>query len=316
MNTIQWLSHLIGFNTISSNSNLQLIEAIEAWFKLYDIPYHVVYDDKKFKANLLATIPAKNGDTRGGILFSGHTDVVPVAGQPWDTDPFVATEKEGKIYGRGTCDMKGYIAVLLALVPEFKKLDLLKPIHLAFTYDEEVGCIGAGGLVQYLQKIGLQPEACMIGEPSNMRPIIGEKSRQVYHCQVKGLAAHSSLASRGCNAVEYASRLIAYISNIANYLRQNGPFDEDFDIPFTTISTNIISGGIAANVTPGNCEFIFDVRYIPQFLRENFRSQVESYIRDELLPEMKKRIRMQRFISIKYPTRLVLTQWKMLPLRD
>ncbi|HHF7346181.1 TPA: acetylornithine deacetylase [Legionella feeleii] len=287
MNTLQWLSHLIGFKTISSNSNIQLIGAIEAWFKRYDIPYRLIYNKKKSKANLLATIPASNGETEGGIIFSGHTDVVPVAGQPWDTDPFIATEKDGKIYGRGACDMKGFVAVLLALAPEFKTLNLLKPIHFAFTYDEEVGCIGADVLTRYLRKIGLQPEACIIGEPSNMRPIIGEKSRQVYYCQVKGLAAHSSLPMRGCNAIEYASRLIAYVSNIASYLRQNGPFDEDFDVPFTTISTNIISGGVAANVTPGNCEFIFDVRYIPQFLCENFRSQIENYIRDELLPAMK-----------------------------
>lgn len=288
MNSQQWLSKLISFNTISSDSNLPLIKAIDDWFKRLDIESHIVYGPTKLKANLLATIPAANGKTQGGILLSGHTDVVPVAGQLWDTDPFIAIEKEGNIYGRGACDMKGFLAVLLALAPEFKKLPLLKPIHFSFTYDEEVGCIGADYLIEYLQKIKLQPEGCIVGEPSGMRPIIGEKARLVYHCQVQGLGAHSSIPEQGCNAIEYASSLICYIKSLATYLKENGPFDNDFDLPFTTITTNIVSGGITSNVIPGNCEFIFEVRYLPLFPLENFRSQIENYIHDELLPEMKK----------------------------
>lgn len=288
MDTLDWLKKLIGFNTISSNSNMLLIEAIEEWFKRQGIASHIIYGSTKDKANLLATIPAANNQTHGGILLSGHTDVVPVAGQLWDTDPFIAIEKDAKIYGRGACDMKGFIAVLLALVPEFKKLKLLKPIHLAFTFDEEVGCIGADFLVAYIQKLGIQPEGCIVGEPSSMRPIVGEKARQVYHCQVQGLPAHSSLAGEGCNAIEYASRLISYINKLSQHMKEKGPFDKDFDYPYTTISTNVISGGIASNVIPGTCEFIFDIRCLPQFLSENFRSQVINYIHNELLPEMKK----------------------------
>ena len=197
---------------------------------------------------------------RVGILLSGHTDVVPVAGQNWNTDPFVATEKDGKIYGRGSCDMKGFIAVLLALVPEFKKLHLLKPIHFSFTYDEEIGCIGVSYLLDHLKKTGIQPEGCIVGEPSNMQPITGEKTRHVYHCQVQGLASHASLPNRGCNAIEYASKLIWYIHKIADHLKENGPFDKDFDVPFTTITTNIVSGGTATNIIPGLCEFIFEVQ--------------------------------------------------------
>ncbi|KTC76952.1 acetylornithine deacetylase [Legionella brunensis] len=288
MDTLQWIKQLISFNTISSNSNMQLIEAIDAWFKQHDINSQVVYGPTDLKANLLATIPAKDGQTQGGILFSGHTDVVPVAGQQWATDPFVAIESDGKIYGRGTCDMKGFLAVLLALVPEFKTLALNKPIHFAFTYDEEVGCIGVDFLLDYLKKIGLQPEGCIVGEPSSMRPIIGEKSRQVFHCQIQGMAAHSSRADKGCNAIEYASRLICYINKLASHVREQGPFDKDFDLPFTTISTNIVSGGTATNIIPGTCELLFEARYLPQFPMENFRSQVENYINEELLPEMKK----------------------------
>ncbi|RYX71762.1 acetylornithine deacetylase, partial [Legionella pneumophila] len=239
------------------------------------------------KANLFATIPASNGSTEGGILLTGHTDVVPVVGQIWKTDPFVATEKDGKIYGRGTCDMKGFIAVLLSFVPDLQKLKLLKPIHFSFTCDEEIGCVGVDYLVDYLQKMGIRPEGCIVGEPSNLRPIIGEKGRRLYHCQVQGKSVHSSLASEGCNAIIYASRLICYINTLAKYMEKNGPFDNDFDFPFTTITTNIISGGIATNVVPGTCEFILEIRYIDQFPNENFRNQIENYINSDLLLEMR-----------------------------
>lgn len=289
MNTRQWLTKLIGYNTISNGSNLQMIEAMEAWFKLHDIPCHVIRGPRRMsKANLFATIPAQHGETQGGILLSGHTDVVPVVGQPWDTDPFTATEKDGRIYGRGTCDMKGFIAVLLALVPEFKTLPLVKPIHFSFSYDEEVGCLGIAFLLAHLKKTGIKPEGCIVGEPSSMRPIIGEKGRQVYHCQIQGLAAHASLINRGCNAIDYASRLICYIKKQANAFIAKGPFDPDFDLPYTTIATTIVSGGIASNVIPGNCELIFEVRYLPDFPVQKLRNHIENYIRKRLLPDMKK----------------------------
>ncbi|RUR19321.1 acetylornithine deacetylase [Legionella sp. km535] len=289
MDTLHWLTKLISFNTVSSNSNMQLIEAIDVWFKQNDINTQIIPGHSHgLKANLLATIPARNGQTQGGILLSGHTDVVPVAGQKWNTDPFVATEKDGKIYGRGSCDMKGFIAVLLALVPEFKKLHLLKPIHFSFTYDEEIGCIGVDYLLEHLKKIGIQPEGCIVGEPSNMQPITGEKNRHVYHCQVQGLASHASLPNRGCNAIEYASELIWYIHNLADHLKEDGPFDKDFDVPFTTITSNIVSGGTATNIIPGLCEFIFEVRLLPTFPVEYIRNQIEHYIHKEMLPKMRK----------------------------
>ncbi|WP_028388057.1 acetylornithine deacetylase [Legionella fairfieldensis] len=288
MDTIQWLAKLISFPTVSSNSNIPLIEAIDIWFKQYHIDSHIIYGSDTSKANLLATIPAKNGKTQGGIILSGHTDVVPVAGQLWHTDPFKAVERNGKIYGRGACDMKGFIAVMLALIPQFKQLPLHRPIHFSFTYDEETGCIGVDFLVKYLQQQNIQPEACIIGEPSSMRPVVGEKSRRVYHCQIQGWSAHSSLTAQGCNAIEYASQLINYINKLANHLKKNGPFDNDFDFPFTTISTNIISGGTASNIIPGTCEFLFEIRYPPQFLIENLHSQLENYINEKLVPEMRK----------------------------
>lgn len=287
MNTLQWLTKLISFNSISNQSNLPLIEAMDDWLKQHNIDSKILYDHTKSKANLFATIPAHNGQIQGGLMLSAHTDVVPVAGQIWDTDPFVITEKDGLLYGRGTCDMKGFIAVVLALVPEFKSLKLLKPIHFAFSYDEEIGCIGADYLVEYLTHEGIKPEACIVGEPSNMQPIIGEKARQVYHCQIDGLSAHSSLPGEGCNAIEYASRLICYIKIMADNIKEKGPFDHDFDLPYTTVTTTIVSGGIASNVIPGNCEFIFEIRYLPEFSTQTIINDIEKYIDDELLPEMK-----------------------------
>ncbi|KTD43104.1 acetylornithine deacetylase [Legionella parisiensis] len=288
MDTLQWLDRLIRFNSISKTSNLELIESIDNWFKLHHIYSKIIPGPTESRVNLFATIPARNNQKEGGILLSGHTDVVPVGGQIWNTDPFVATESDNKIYGRGACDMKGFLAVILALVPEFKKLNLLKPIHFSFTCDEEIGCIGVNYVIDFLKKHDIRPEGCIVGEPSNMRPIIGGKSRKLYHCQVQGKAAHSSLAFEGCNAIEYGSRLISYINSIARYVKENGPFDNDYDCPFSTITVNIVSGGNATNVIPGVCEFILEVRYINQFLIENFRSQIENYIHNELLPEMRK----------------------------
>ncbi|AHE67151.1 acetylornithine deacetylase [Legionella oakridgensis] len=286
MDAQQWLASLISFDTTSRNTNIPLIEVIEAWCKRHHLASQIILGRHEKKANLFATIPAKNGEVEGGIILSGHTDVVPVDGQLWDSDPFVATEHHGKIYGRGTADMKGFIAVVLALLPEFKTLKLKKPIHVAFTCDEEIGCLGVPYLLDYLQRAGIHPEACIVGEPSGMRPIVGYKGRQVYHCQIRGLAAHSSLTTRGCNAIEYACRLICYIKQIADYLKKEGPFDNDFDVEFTTMTTNIISGGEASNIIPGNCEFIFEIRYIPNSSLENIRSQIENYINHTLLPEM------------------------------
>lgn len=288
MDKIQWLHRLIRFNTVSCNSNMELIQAAASWFESHGIETTRIPGTADNKANLLATIPASNGSRQGGLLLSGHTDVVPVVGQLWDTDPFTAVEKDGKIYGRGACDMKGFVAVLLALVPEIKQLPLQKPVHFALTCDEEIGCLGVDFVAEHLQRIALHPEGCIIGEPSNMKPIIGEKSRRMYHGQIQGKAAHSSMVTEGCNAIEYASRLICYINDLFNHLKTIGPFDEAFNIPYSTLSTNLISGGTASNIIPGSCEFMLEIRYIPEFPLEHFRSQIQNYIDETLLPEMKK----------------------------
>lgn len=288
MDSIRWLQRLISFNTISSQSNLLLIEAIDDWFKQHGVCTQIIYGRDQAKANLLATFPDKKGRIEGGLILSGHTDVVDVAGQIWDTDPFIATIKNDLIIGRGACDMKGFLAVLLALVPKLKQIKLAKPLHLAFTFDEEVGCLGVHYLLDYMKKKGIRPEGCIVGEPSQMRPIIGEKARRCYHVQIQGLSTHSSLAHQGCNAIEYACRLVSYINKLAQSIQDNGPFDYEFDLPYSTLTTNLISGGIASNVIPGQCSFILESRYLPDFSLEKLIYQIEHYANSQLLPKMKK----------------------------
>ncbi|MCC5793013.1 MAG: acetylornithine deacetylase [Legionellaceae bacterium] len=288
MDTLQWLTRLIECDTTSSRSNIPLIKVIEAWLHQQQIDSRIIYSTDKRKANLFVTLPSQDGKRQGGLLLSGHTDVVPVEGQIWDTDPFIATERDSKIYGRGTCDMKGFIAVLLALAPEIKAMPLKKPVHFSLTCDEEIGCLGVPDVLEYIRQEKLQPEACIVGEPSAMKPVTGHKGRLVFHAQFKGQSSHSSLAPYACNAIEYACRLINFIRNMADSLKENGPFDHDFDVPFTTMTTTMISGGQARNIIPENCEFLCDIRYLPDFPVERLRGQLAHYIHETLLPEMQR----------------------------
>jgi acetylornithine deacetylase len=286
MTTLEWLAQLIAFDTTSRNSNMELIQCAKSWFAKHGLVTRITTHPFEAKANLLATLPGKNGNLQGGILFSGHTDVVPVDGQHWETNPFEAVKKNGRVYGRGTCDMKGFLAVLLALVPEFCKLELNYPLHFAFSYDEEIGCRGAPLLIADMQKAGIQPAFCIVGEPSEMRTVIAHKGIQSFHCKIEGKAAHSSLTPKGCNAIDYAAELICHIRKLANDLKKQGPFDQYFDVPFTTISTNMINGGIAHNIIPADCEFFFEFRHLPTVKPENIIGEINHYIENDLLPRM------------------------------
>jgi acetylornithine deacetylase len=258
--TLEIVETLIGFDTVSRNSNLGLIEWVRDHLKKLGVSSRLSYDAARAKANLLATL----GDgAEGGLVLSGHTDVVPVDGQPWDTDPFKAVRRDGRIYGRGSADMKSFIACTLAAVPALLAAPLRRPVHLAYTYDEEVGCLGAPVLIRDLQAAGLRPAGCIVGEPTGMRVMVGHKGMRVYRCRVHGLEAHSSLAPTGVNAIEHAARLIARLREIALELRTSGPRDESFSVPFVTMSTGTIRGGTATNIVPRECEFQFDLRYLP-----------------------------------------------------
>ena len=252
----------IAFESVSRDSNLALIEWTRDYLASFGIESHLTHDDTGRKANLWATLPAENGETKvGGLVLSGHTDVVPVDGQPWDTDPFVATVIGDKMFGRGVTDMKGFGATVLMMVPELVKRKLKRPVHLAFSYDEEVGCIGVRRLIAQMVDGGYRPSACIVGEPTGMQVVIAHKGKHAYKTTVRGFEAHSSLTPLGVNAVEVACEFVANLKAMARRLAAEGPFDAAFDVPFTTVHTGVIAGGTALNIIPRNCEVSWEIRH-------------------------------------------------------
>lgn len=286
MNTIDWLTKLIQLDTTSRHSNLELIQVVMDWLKQHGFDCHLIHDPLEPKANLFATLVPANGRKEGGLILSGHTDVVPVDGQQWDSDPFSLTHRYNRLYGRGTSDMKGFIAVVMALIPAFKTMSLTKPLHIALSYDEEIGCRGAPFMIADLPNTGFQPGACLVGEPTEMSPIVAHKGKQSFRCSIHGRAAHSSLTNEGCNAIEYAARMICFIRELADLYRQQGPFDSAYDVPYTTLTTNLIKGGNATNTIPSLCEFIFEFRNLHEVSSRDIEDKLESYIHDDLLPRM------------------------------
>ena len=282
--SVEMLRRLIAFPTVSRDSNLDLIHYVRDHLKPFDADIRLTHDDGKRKANLFATLGPRG---ERGIVLSGHTDVVPVEGQAWDTDPFKMVEKDGLLYGRGACDMKGFIACVLAVVPEFMERGLNTPLHLAFSYDEEVGCLGVGRMISDLMRAGVRPSACIVGEPTEMRPVIAHKGKRGHHCTVRGLAGHSAYAPHGVNAVEYAAEAIAFLKQMARRHRDRGPYDRGFDIAHTTVHTGVIRGGTALNVIPHECAFDFEFRHLPGDDPEALLREFTDYVRKKLEPEMR-----------------------------
>ena len=279
------VEHLIAFNTVSRDSNLGLIEWVRDHLNKVGARTRLTHDATGKKANLFATL-GESG--RPGLILSGHTDVVPVDGQNWDTDPFKVTERDGKLYARGSADMKGFIGVVLTQAPKFVEAlnagRLDAPLHYALSYDEEIGCIGVRGLIRDLEENGIRPAGCVVGEPTSMQPIIAHKGMNRFRCKVRGREAHSSYVTHGVNAIEYAARLVVYIRQIADRLAEFEKRDYGFTVPFTTLSTGLIRGGIAANVIPKECEFQFDLRTLPNAsadaLYQEIRAQAETLSRE------------------------------------
>jgi acetylornithine deacetylase len=286
--SLDWVNRLVAMDTVSRNPNLGLIETVRDELKALGIAATLTHDQSGKWANLFATIPAHDGETNGGIVLSGHTDVVPVDGQQWDSDPFKPEVRGDLLYGRGTCDMKGFIGTALTLVPQMQRTKLAKPIHLALSFDEEVGCVGAPLMIADLVKRGIKPDGCIVGEPTSMRPIIAHKGINTYQCCVRGQAAHSSLTTKGLNAIEYAARLICYIRDMADQFREQGPFDELYDVPFTTAQTSTIQGGNAINTVPAECRFQFEFRNLPTLDPEPIFARIDQYARETLLPKMQR----------------------------
>lgn len=281
---ISVLDDLIAFRSVSSVSNLDIIEYIEQYLVGFGIESMRVYNDEKNKANLYATLGPRD---RGGIILSGHTDVVPVEGQDWHTDPFAMTRKNGRLYGRGTADMKSFIACVLAMVPEFAKADLQTPLHFAFSHDEEVGCVGVRSLLEILKDIENKPVMCIVGEPSEMGVIIAHKGKQYLRARVRGKECHSSLSPTGVNAVHYAARLVSFIEDIDEEIAASGPFDEDFDVPRSTLMTGVIHGGTNLNIVPNECWFDFEIREIPTVDAFAIYDRIKAYAAEILEPKMK-----------------------------
>lgn len=258
--TLDILRRIIEFDTVSRHSNLAMIDWIREYLERHGIGSTLIFDATGKKANLYATIGSPD---RPGLLLSGHTDVVPVDGQSWSTDPFELVEKDGRLFGRGTSDMKSFLAVVLAQVPAFASATSSTPINLAFTYDEEVGCQGAPSLLEHIASLPTRPRYCVIGEPTSMKVITAHKGNKRYRCEVHGHESHSALAHRGVNAVEIAADLVYRLRTMARQRAEFGPFDRDFDPPYTTIHTGTIHGGTAMNIVPKDCVFEFEFRYIP-----------------------------------------------------
>lgn len=286
--SLSWVERLVSIDTTSRVPNLGLIEMVRDALAALGIRSTLTHDHRGQWANLFATIPAHDGETNGGVVLSGHTDVVPVDGQAWDSDPFKPEVREGRLYGRGTCDMKGFIGAALASVPQMQAARLARPIHLALSFDEEIGCNGAPYMIADLQERGVKPEGCIVGEPTSMRPIVAHKGINAYRCCVRGHAAHSSLTPKGLNAIEYAARLICHIRDLADEMRRDGPFDEFYDVPFTTAQTSTIEGGNAINTVPAECRFGFEFRNLPTLDPAAIFARIERYAHETLLPQMRR----------------------------
>ncbi|ADU71609.1 acetylornithine deacetylase (ArgE) (plasmid) [Pantoea sp. At-9b] len=275
------LAALLAFDTTSRESNLALIAWIEDFLARRGIASQRIMDDSGRKANLYARLGPPG---EGGVMLSGHTDVVPVDGQHWSVPPFELTEQDGRYYGRGSADMKGFIACVLAALDDFLAQPLRMPLHLAFSYDEEVGCLGVRSMVDYLRASQDKPAMCIIGEPTSMHPVYGHKGKIGIRCQVHGHACHSAYAPSGVNAIEYAARLINRLGEAAQQLRQRQ--DTRFDPPFSTVQTGVIYGGSALNIVPQDCQFDFEIRYLPQDDVQGVIAEVEQFAQQQLLPQM------------------------------
>ena len=280
--TIAMIERLIAFDTTSRNSNLELIEFVQNYLKDLGVESELVHNEDQSKANLYATL---GPDDRGGIALSGHTDVVPVDGQRWGSDPFKLQRRDGQLFGRGTSDMKSFIAVCLALAPEYLKQASKTPLHFAFSYDEEIGCLGVRSLINRLSSREVKPKACIIGEPTMMKVVRAHKGKLSYSCQVTGLESHSGMAHLGVNAVEAAAEVIAYLKSMARRFRDNGPFDPEMSPPYTTVHTGVVRGGTQLNIVPRSCEFEFEFRHLPQDNPVALLKETQDFAAS-LLPEM------------------------------
>jgi acetylornithine deacetylase len=281
---IPLLERLVAFDTVSANSNLPLLDFVRGYLQRYGVSSRLVFNQSGDKANLYCTI---GRDDIGGIMLSGHTDVVPVEGQRWSTDPFRMVSCGNRLHGRGTADMKGWVAGVLAWVPEITKRNLAVPVHIALSHDEEIGCVGVRSLVDILARSDLRPRLCVVGEPTEMQVVIAHKGKQYLRVHVRGLEGHSSLSPFGVNAIENAAQLIVHLQHLGERKQRDGPFDSEFDVPYSTVMTGVVHGGTNLNIVPNYCWFDFEVREIPGDDPFALIDECKRYANDHLLPRMR-----------------------------
>ena len=284
-NSVKILTDLISFKTISGEDNNSLIDYCDDILKKIGASSFRTFDDDKKRVNLFATIKAKNSSNKKPIIFSGHTDVVPVS-KGWSTDPFIATIKNNKLYGRGSCDMKGFIACTLAFAPIYSETNLDRDIHFSFTFDEETACQGAPILIEELKKRNITDGICIIGEPTNMKIIDAHKGCYEYTTYFEGLAGHSSAPNKGVSAVEYASRYVNKLIELRERLVERVPKDSIFDPPHSTLSIGGIFGGIAHNVIADKCHVNWETRPVVKEDAIFLNKELDKYANEILLPEM------------------------------
>ncbi len=295
--SLELIQQLIRFDTTSRLSNLALIDWVREYLGRHGIACRLTHDDGNAKANLFATI----GDaSRPGVVLSGHTDVVPVDGQQWTVDPYAGVLREDRLLGRGTADMKSFLGIVLAAVPDMVAKPLAMPIHLAFSYDEEVGCIGVGRMIRDMQDIGVAPGIAIIGEPTSMRVVTGHKGKLSIHARVCGREAHSAYAPSAVNALEYAAEIVVQLRRMQRQKATEGPFNREYEPPYSTLHTGVLRGGTALNIVPRECEFDFEFRTIPEDDPHQLRDALQAYCARELLPEMQ---RIAPESSIEFETR-------------
>jgi len=286
-NSVEILKDLISFKTISGEDNTDLINYCDDILKKLGATSFRTYDDEKKRVNLFATLKSKSSNNKKPIILSGHTDVVPVS-KGWSSDPFTATIREDKLYGRGSCDMKGFIACTLAYAPIYSKSNLDRDIHFSFTFDEETACIGAPILIEELKRRNIKDGICVVGEPTNMKIIDAHKGCCEYTTHFKGLAGHSSAPHKGVSAVEYASRYVNKLIELREKLKEREPKDSIFDPPHSTLSIGGIFGGIAHNVIADKCHVNWETRPVVKEDGIFLNQEIDKYANEILLPDMKK----------------------------
>ena len=284
LTSVAHLHALVGFDTVSHRSNLALISYLEDTLAPLGARIERLPDDTGEKANLMASFGPRDV---AGYILSGHTDVVPVDGQAWTTDPFRLTERDGKLHGRGTTDMKGFLACCLAKAPQMAAAPLKVPLHLVFSYDEEVGCLGVRGIIERIGEWKVPPLGCIVGEPTSMDVVTSHKAKRAFRAFVTGTPGHSSRAPHFVNAVDFAAEFLVELRQLGRRIEETGPRDSLFDVPFTTTHVGLIQGGEALNIVPEHCHFEFEFRALPNEDVDAMAAHMQRFVDTELLPRMR-----------------------------